>query len=303
MQARAGLAASAAALRGLVAVAAAVLPVAAAYAQGGPRGDVTYEHVAGNVYILMGGGGANISMSAGPDGVLIVDGKGPDVTDRIVEIAASLSDKPIRYLINTHEHPDHTGGNANFGERGVIIIANNAVRDVLMAGQRGGPPSPPIALPTVTFPEGGGLNLEFNGERIEVFHVPPAHAPGNSIVYFTGSNVMHVGDLFGPARYPIIADGTYGGFIEALNIAIRRADVDTAVIAGVGPVSDREGLIQYREMLLTTRDKANAALDAGQTLEEFVASNPTREYDSIYGDPGHPLFLPILYAELAAQRQ
>jgi cyclase len=263
---------------------------------------LTYEHAAGNVYVLSGGGGANISMSAGPDGVLLVDSKGPGVTRKIIEIAESLSDEPIKFLINSHEHPDHTGGNANFGKRGVTIIASEPVRDVLAAGQRGGPPAPAAALPALTFPAGGGLSIEFNGEQIDVFHVAPAHAPGNSIIHFKGSNVLHVGDLFGPRRYPIIAGGTYAAFIEDLNTAVKLCNVDTVVVPGVGPLSDREGLIAYREMLIVVRDRVIDALDAGNSLEEFIASHPTREFDATYGDPGHELFLPILYAEMAARR-
>jgi len=232
----------------------------------------------------------------------MVDSKGPRVTNRIIEIAGSLSTQPIRFLINGHVHPDHTDGNAGFGERGVTIIANQAVRDVLFTGQRGGPPAPKVALPVITFPPGGRLSLYFNGEQIDVFHVPPAHAPGNSVVHYRGSNVLHVGDLFGPERYPVIAGGTVAGFIEALDIVVRLANVDTVVIPGVGPASDREGLIQYREMLIVARDRANAALDDGKTLEEFIALQPTREYDAVYGDPSHPLFLPVLYEEMALRR-
>jgi cyclase len=264
--------------------------------------ELRYEPIAGNVYLISGGGGANISLSAGPDGVLLVDGKGPRVTRDIIEIAGSLSDEPIKFLINGHEHPDHTGGNENFGERGVTIVAHRAVREVLAAGQRGGPPAPPAALPVITFPDNGGLSFHFNGERIDVFHVAPAHAPGNSIVHYTGSNVLHVGDLFGPSRYPIIAGGTYNAFIEALNVAVRLSDVETRVVPGSGALSDREGLIAYRDMLIVVRDRVIAALDAGNSLEEFLASRPTREFDAVYGDPSHELFLPVLYEQMAASR-
>lgn len=263
---------------------------------------LTHAHVAGNVHLITGGGGANISLSAGEDGVLLVDSKGPRVTRDIVEIADSLSDRPIKFLINGHEHPDHTGGNENFGDRGVTIIASSAVRDVLAAGQRGGPPAPEAALPDITFPANGGLSIEFNGERIDVFHVAPAHAPGNSIVHYRGSNVLHVGDLFSPTRYPIIAGGTYDAFINAMNISVQRADVETIVIPGSGPLSDREGLIAYRDMLIAVRDRAIEALDDGKTLEQFLESSPTADFDTVYGDPGHQLFLPVLYEQLSARR-
>jgi cyclase len=263
---------------------------------------IHYEHLAGPVYYVTGGWGANVTLSAGPDGVLVVDSKNARGARDIIEIAESLSDAPIRYLVNGHEHPDHTDGNEIFAAAGATIIAHESVREILQAGQRGGPPAPAAALPVITFPARSGVNLTFNGETIEIFHVDPAHAPGNSIVHYTGSNVMHVGDLFGPERYPVIAGGTYDAFIDALNIAVRRSNVDTIVVSGVGPLSDREGLIAYREMLIDVRDKVIAALDAGRSLEEFIASKPTLAYDAQYGDPGHALFLPVLYQQMSARR-
>ena len=151
--------------------------------------------------------------------------------------------------------------------------------------------------------DNGRISIVLNGETIEVLHAPAAHATGNSIVHYTSSNVLHVGDLFSPSRYPIIAGGTYEGFIMALNLAIQRADVDTIVIPGSGPLADREGLIAYRDMLIAVRDRVIEALDAGLTEEQFIASRPTAPFDATYGDPGHPLFLPLLYAQMSARRQ
>ena len=276
--------------------------VAAAPAQRATE-SVRYEHLRGPVYWITGGGGANVSLSAGPDGVLIVDSKNERAAREILDIAESLSPAPVRYLVNGHEHPDHTDGNERIGRTGATIIAHESVRRTLMTGQRGGPPSPEVAWPTLTYADNGGVSIELNGEIIDVFHAQPAHAQGNSIVHYTSSNVMHVGDLFSPTRYPVIAGGTYEAFISALNTAVQRCDVDTIVIPGSGPLSDREGLIAYREMLIVVRDRVIDALDAGMSLEEFVASRPTAQFDATYGDPGHALFLPVLYSQMSARRQ
>lgn len=279
---------------------AAGLPVAVAQSGTEP---LRHEHLAGPVHWVTGGGGANVSLSAGPDGVLIVDSKNPRAAREILDVAESLTSAPVRYLINGHEHPDHTDGNERIADAGAAIVAHESVRDILMAGQRGGPPAPEAAWPVLTYPDFGGVSIELNGELIDVLHAPAAHAAGNSIVHYRSSNVLHMGDLFSPNRYPIVAGGTYDGFITALNTAVQRANVDTIVIPGSGPLSDREGLIAYREMLIVVRDRAIEALDAGLSVEEFVASRPTVQFDATYGDPGHALFLPVLYAQLSARRQ
>ena len=260
-------------------------------------------HIAGSIHWVSGGTGANVSFSAGPDGIFIVDSKSQRDARGILEFAEGATDAPLRYLVNTHEHPDHTDGNERIAAAGAIIVAHEAVREILAAGQRGGPAAPDTALPVITFGDLGSINFAMNGETIEVFHVAPAHAPGNSIVHYTGSNVIHMGDLFNPARYPVLAGGTLEGFITALNIAVRRADVETVVIPGTGPLSDREGLINFREMLIAVRERLIDALDQGQSLEQFIATRPTREFDAVYGDPSHALFLPVLYAEMSARRQ
>ena len=232
------------------------------------------QHVAGNVYALTGGGFANISLLAGEEGTLLVDSKSADITGQIIDIVERLSPGPIRFLVNGHEHPDHTDGNGNFGLRGVTIIGHVGVRDVLAAGQRGGPPSPAPALPTVTFEDGGGLTLNLNGERVNVFHAPPAHSSTNSIVHYVDSNVLHLGDLYGPGRYQLIVSGTFQGFIDATDIALALADANTKIIPGVGPIVGRTELLAYREMLVTVRDRIAALVAEGKTLDEVKRQQP-----------------------------
>jgi cyclase len=263
---------------------------------------VRSEHVAGRVYVLTGGGGANSSLLATPEGALLVDSKSPAAADQIVAIAKELRSGPIRYLVNGHEHPDHTNGNESFGKRGVAIVAHEGVRTVLAAGQRGGPPSPPPALPTLTFPDGGAVTLHVGGERVEIRHAPPAHAHSNIIVHYVDSNVLHLGDLYSPSRYQLIVDGTFQGFIDAAEIALRLANNDTKIIPGVGAVTGRDQLVAYRDMLVTVRDRIARLVAEGKTLDEVVAAKPTAEFDATWSGSDNRLFLPVIYAELAERR-
>ena len=275
---------------------------AALHAQSDGRPEIVeQEPVAGQVHMLSGGGGANVSVLVGNGRALLVDSKGPAVTDQIVAIVEALSGGNVAYLINGHVHPDHTDGNANFGERGAIIVAHVQVREILAAGQRGGPPAPRAAWPVLTFPDGGGLTLHFDGEPVHISHAPPAHSHDNSIVYFERSNVLHLGDLYSPSRYPVIAGGTIDGFIAAADIALELADDDTRIVPGIGAVGDRQALSAYRDMLITVRDRVAQAIAEGASLESAIASQPTRGYDAVWGAPDHRLFLPVIYEQLSGR--
>ena len=260
---------------------------------------VRAERIADRIYVLTGGGGANSTLLAAADGSLLVDTKSAAAHEEIVALVAQLKGGPVRYVVNGHVHPDHTGGNEGFGASGARIVAHEETRTVLAAGQRGGPPAPAAALPTVTFPDGGGLALFVGGERIEVLHAPPAHAHDNSIVRYVDSNVLHLGDLFSPSRYQLIAGGTFGGFIEAADLALSLADDATKIVPGVGAVSSRADLVAYRAMLVTVRDRVAALVREGKSLEDVIAAKPTAEFDATWGSPDHMLFLPAIYAELA----
>lgn len=261
--------------------------------------EVSVDAVAGRVHVVSGGGGANVSVLTGRNRALIVDTKSPASAEAIAARARALSGGEVAYVINGHVHPDHTDGNAFFGERGAVIVAHAEVREILAAGQRGGPPSPPAALPTLTFPDGGDLTLVFDGEPVRVFHAPPAHSHDNSIVHFVDSNVLHLGDIYGPSRYPVIAGGTIDGFIEGCDVALALADADTRIVPGVGAVTGRDALRAYRDMLATVRDRVAQAVADGATLDDVIAAQPTREFDATYGAPDHRLFLPVVYAQLA----
>lgn len=277
----------------------ALLALSAADAQSDRSEPVSAAPVAGSVHLLSGAGGANVSLLVGDGRALIVDSKSPAAAEQIAAHARRLSGGDVAYLINGHVHPDHTDGNAFFGERGTVIIAHEQVREILAAGQRGGPPSPEAAWPVLTYPDGGALELDFDGEPVRVFHAPPAHSHDNSIVHFERSNVLHLGDIYGPSRYPVIAGGTIDGFVEACDIALELADASTRIVPGVGSVTDREALRAYRDMLATVRQRVARALAEGQSLEDVIASRPTREFDATYGAPDHRLFLPVIYEQTA----
>ena len=271
---------------------------ATAFTAGNAVADDLYrEPLSGSVHAILGSV-ANVSFSAGEDGIFFVDSGGRRDARTVLDLADDVSAGPVRYLVNSHAHPAHTGGNGRIAAAGAVIVAHEEVRDVL---SRNGADAD--ALPIITLSEAGRVSFDFNNERIDVFHVPPAHSPGNVIVHYTGSNVLHMGELFSPVRYPTLAGGTVAAFIRAMNEAVRSADVETKVVPAQGPVSDREGLIAYREMLIAVRERVIEALDQEQTLDQFLAMRPTREFDPQYGDPSDPLFLPVIYEEMGIRRQ
>lgn len=259
--------------------------------------DVVREQVSGDVWMLSGGGYANISVLAGNDRALMVDSKRPELFEQIRNHVRDISGGDVEFLINGHEHPDHTDGNAGFGESGAVIIAHEDVYRVLSAGQRGGPPAPDEARPVITFGDGEDMNIHFDGETVHIMHAPPAHSLGNIMVHYENANVIHLGDLYSPERFPVIAGGTMDGFIEANAMALSMADANTRFIAGNGVVTGRSDVAAYGNMLAVVKERVAQMVDDGMSQEEIIAANPTREFDATYGDPGR--FLPALYNELA----
>lgn len=256
------------------------------------------EHVAGDVWMLSGGGYANISVLAGDDRALMVDSKRPELYGEIRAMVQEISGGEVEYLINGHVHPDHTDGNENFGLAGATIIAHEEVRRVLTEGQRGGPPAPEAARPTLLITDGGSLTLKFDGETVRVVHMPPAHSPGNVMVHYENANVLHLGDLYSPERFPVVAGGTVAGFIAADQAAFALADDSTKIIAGNGAVTTKAELGTYLGMVTTVRDRVARLIADGMTLEEVVAERPAEEFEGTYGDPGR--FLPAVYQELSS---
>lgn len=265
----------------------------------------------GNVYMLLGRGG-NIGVLAGDDGVFLVDDQFAPLTKKIKDAIGKISDKEIRFLINTHWHYDHVGGNENIGETGSVIIAHENVRKRMSTDQFieffqvKVPASPKIALPIITFTQ--DLMFHLNGEDIHVFHVNNAHTDGDSIVYFRNSNVIHTGDIYFAGIYPFIDTSTRGsvnGVIDAAQHVLSIINDDTKVIPGHGMLSNKAELSTYVDMLISLRAKITKQISDGKTLEEIQKTKPAQEFDEKWG---HGMltsdkFVQILYADLSVNRK
>jgi len=230
--------------------------------------------VAKNIYMLQGAGG-NIGVSIGPDGILIVDDQFAPLAEKIEAALKQLDPGKLKFVLNTHFHGDHTGGNAHFG-RSAEIIAQRNVRKRL-AGDlkiKGG-------LPIITFDE--SLSVHFNDEEIKLLHVPPGHTDSDSIIYFTGANVVHMGDSFFSGRFPNIDLGGGGdvrGFIRNVEDAMKRIPDDARIIPGHGPLSTLKEMKEFHEMLLETSGIVERALAAGKTLEQVKADGLPAKWKS-----------------------
>lgn len=241
--------------------------------------EIKTQPLAPGVAVLFGAGG-NIGVSFGEDGTILIDDQFAPLTEKIQKAVADLGAQPVKFLINTHWHGDHSGGNENLGKAGAIIMAHDNVRVRMASDQmtRFGEvkASPKAALPVVTYAE--GLKLHLNGEEVRVVSVPPAHTDGDSIIHWTKSNVIHMGDLFfHKMSYPFIDTGSGGnvrGVIAAAEKALAMADDNTKIIPGHGEVASKAELQAYHDMLVVIVGKVEAAIKAGKTLDEIKAMRP-----------------------------
>jgi cyclase len=260
-------------------------------------------HVQGAVRMLAGAGG-NVTMQSGPDGVLVVDTQFAQMAEKLLAAIRRLSPEPIRYIVNTHVHPDHVGGNEAFRRAGQAIMAGNVAGDIRDAGaailahentQRhmlaAQPPTPAGALPTDTF-FGEEDQLFFNGEAIQLIHVPSAHTDGDLLVFFRKSDVISAGDVYVNTGYPFIDaanGGTINGIIGGLNriLAITvprdKQEGGTMVIPGHGRIADEADVVEYRDMVTIIRDRVDDMIKKGMTFEQVRAAGPTSDYDGRYG--------------------
>ncbi len=255
--------------------------------------EIITHHVAGSVYYLEGAGG-NVGVSVGEDGVVMIDDQFAPLTDRLVAAIRELTDGEIRFLINTHVHGDHTGGNENMGRMGVQILARDEVR-VRLAAQ-----APEGALPVLTYSE--SITIHLNGEEVFAFPVPPAHTDGDSFILFRESDVIHTGDVFRTTAFPVIDTnngGTLDGTLQALGLLIGTAGPNTKILPGHGGVSTRMDVMAFRDMILDVKARVEPMVANGMSYEQVASSNPTADYNAQYGDPDR--FLRAVYTELGGE--
>ncbi len=245
--------------------------------------------VADGVYMLVGAGG-NIGLSIGDDGAFVIDDQFAPLSEKIMAAIAAVSDADVKFLVNTHFHGDHVGGNEAFGAAGAVIIAHENVRARMSTDQfreifdQPIPASPAGALPIVTFSD--EMTFHWNGDTIRAIHVAPAHTDGDTILYFQNANVIHMGDTFFNGVYPFIdvsSNGDINGIIAAGYRALAIANEDTAIIPGHGPVSDAAGLAAWLDVLKVTRVSMQSLIDQGLSEDEAVAARPTAEFDEQFG--------------------
>jgi glyoxylase-like metal-dependent hydrolase (beta-lactamase superfamily II) len=245
--------------------------------------------VADGLYMLTGQGG-NIALSTGSDGAVIVDTQFGPLTEKIQTAIGEVGGDDVAFVINTHWHGDHTGGNENFGTAGAVIVAHHNVRvrmsseQFIVALDSRVPPSPEAARPVVTFPS--RATFHWNGNAINVFHIENAHTDGDSIVHFTNLNVFHMGDTFFNGGYPFIdvsSDGSIDGIIAAAEAVLARSDAGTQIIPGHGPLGTPDDLRAYLDVVRRARERIQSLIDQGRSEEEVIAARPTAEWDAQWG--------------------
>ena len=247
------------------------------------------QKLADNVFMLMGDGG-NIGLSTGPSGSVLIDTEYAPLNAKILAAVRAAGGGDVKYVINTHWHGDHTGGNEPLGKAGALIIAHDNVlarmstEQFMAAFNQRVPPAPAAARPVVTFPSRTTFHL--NGDVVQIVHIANAHTDGDSIVQFTNANVIHTGDTYMKDVYPFIdvsSKGSIDGFIAAADAVLSRANANTKIIPGHGALANRSDLERFHDMLVTARGKIQALIDQGLSEDQVVAARPTAELDDPWG--------------------
>ncbi len=312
-----------------------ILTGATASAQQNATSQINVLHVQGNVYLMVGAVG-NITVQVSNDGVLMVDTGTAQTVDQVIaavkQLAKPITNKPIRYIVNTHFHADHTGGNEKVRAAGATITGGNVAGNIqdategaaiyahenvmkrMSAPTGAQAPTPSGAWPTDTY-FGDVQELFFNGEAIQMFHPKSAHTDGDSIVFFRRSDVVSTGDIFMTTNYPIIDlqnGGSINGVIDALNfildltIPADKQEGGTMVIPGHGRLCDEADVVEYRDMVTIIRDRVQDMIKKGMTLEQVKAAKPTRDYDPLYGSTTGfwttDMFVEAVYKSLSAKK-
>ncbi len=251
--------------------------------------EFTSFQLSDTIYMLRGRGG-NVGISAGEDGLYIIDDQISPVTTELLQAIRKISDKPIRFVINTHCHADHTGGNETIGAAGSVIIAHDNIRkrmnteQVSIFSNSTTPPYAKEALPVVTFND--RLSLHLNGESATAYYVANGHTDGDSIIHFPVSNVIHMGDMFFNGLYPYVdldAGGAIQGMIKAADLALSMANESTHIIPGHGPLGNTQELKTYRDFLVKASSNVQELIDEGMDLQQIIAASPNKEWDDTLG--------------------
>ncbi len=250
--------------------------------------EIEVHEVAPGILMLVGQGG-NIGVSYGEDPVFMVDAQFGQLTEKILAAINTRTAKPVQFVLNTHWHGDHVGGNENFSARGALIMAHEKVHARLSVDQFLGafgskvPAAPKGTLPVITFTE--NISFHWNGDTIEIFHAPEAHTDGDVIVHFHKANVIHMGDTYFNGMYPFIdvdTGGSIDGMVAVADAVLARCDENTRVIPGHGPLSNQSELQAYREMMATVREAVAKLMREGKSREEVIAAKPTAALDAAW---------------------
>ena len=242
-----------------------------------------------NIYLLQGAGG-NIGVSTGDDGVFVIDDQFAPLSEKIMASLSALSNQQVSYVLNTHWHGDHTGGNENFSDAGAVIVAHENVRKRMSSKQfmkafgREVPAAPGTALPVVTFTD--SVTFHFNDNEIAVMHMPNSHTYGDAMVLFREANVLHMGDIFFNGFFPFIdqsSGGTLDGVIKTAALALDITDANTQIIPGHGPLATRDDLEIYHSMLLEVKDLMQPLIESGKTRDQVITENPLGDIGKIWG--------------------
>jgi len=254
-------------------------------------------------YTLEGQGGT-IGALVGPDGVFLVDTQFAPLTEKIVAAVKKISSSPIKFVVNTHVHGDHTGGNENFGKMGAVIFSRDQLRARLARPTGNAQPAPAAALPVVTYD--GPVTIHMNGEDVQLIPIRSAHTDGDTLVRFPGLDVLMTGDYYRSVGYPNIDranGGTLNGMLEGLGRTIGLAGPNTKIIPGHGPTVDRAAVTAHRDMILGIRDRVAGMVKQGKTAQDIIAAKPTADYDSKIEQAAmtSERFINQLYAELGGK--
>ena len=258
------------------------------YSQNFDTVEIKSNKLTESIYMLEGSGG-NIGALVGNDGIIIIDDQFAPLTEKIKAALSKISNKPVKFVINTHFHGDHAGGNENFGGQGAIIVAHDNVRkrlsvDYLFEALKQTQKAYPYeALPKVTFAD--SVTFHMNGETVHVFYAKNAHTDGDVIIHFKGSNIFHTGDVFVRYGFPFIdqgAGGSIDGMIKAIEYLISITNDQSKIIPGHGAMSTKKDLIDYKNMLVTVRSRVADGMKQGKTLQQIADSDPLKGYVAVF---------------------